>query len=47
MTEEIYEYDKECSNCEEENEFEIPKGKTVNDFMIGQRCSNCDCLVKE
>ena len=45
--EETYDYNEECSNCGEDNEFEIPKRKTVKDFMVSQKCFNCDCLIKQ
>ncbi len=35
----------ECKNCLVEEEYEIPFGKTVKEFLRGKKCENCKCLI--
>ena len=40
-----YTVDIVCKNCLEEEEYEIPFGKTVKEFLKGKKCENCKCLI--
>lgn len=34
-----------CDNCNEENEFDIPKGIRAKDYMLKTKCCKCGCIV--
>lgn len=37
---------KDCANCGYHNVFNVPKGKTVYDFLKLIKCQNCGCNVQ-
>ncbi len=40
-----YEKFVRCVNCDTQDMFMVPKGKTLNNFLKGKKCAKCDCLL--
>ena len=45
-SEDVYEMELECENCQDTEAYEIPFGTTVDDFAKGKKCEVCGCLIK-
>ena len=45
--EETYDMGVECDNCGNEEEFDIPCGTLVSEYVKGKKCSICDCLLRK
>jgi DNA-directed RNA polymerase subunit RPC12/RpoP len=43
--EETYSMTYECSNCNAEIDYDIPRGTTVDDYVADKICEECGCKV--
>lgn len=43
MEKEKYTHDEKCTNCSYINNFNIPKGIRINDYIQEQECFRCGC----
>lgn len=41
----IYKVCLKCKNCGDEEDYDIPKGKTVKEFVKKVHCKRCNCLT--
>lgn len=44
---ETYSYTRECDNCGDEGEYEIPKGTTIEEFFKDEECEECGCKLSQ
>lgn len=43
--ENTYEFDLDCENCENRESYDIPKGKTLKEYLKDEICDNCGCKI--
>jgi len=43
---EEYDFEVDCDNCGIETEYSIPYGTLAATFLLGEKCENCGCLIK-
>ena len=47
---ETYQAEIECPNCHENTKVDIPRGTTVEEYLMGfnhpNKCGNCQCKIE-
>lgn len=43
---ETYEIDFTCENCDNEDDYDIPVGTTIKEFLRTKICEYCGCLLE-